>query len=299
MAQRQHQADTSELEGTKKKNKKGESVFCLNSRKDDVQEEKKSSEKQRVSRTVILGGLVSPEMREAVIERAKKVGSVESIQSSLSPQELKGRGLEKDGCKAGAAAVVFKSVKAASQAVAELHQKSIVNGIVWARQLGGEGSKPRKWRVIIRNLRFTITEEKIRELFSSSGFVWEATVPRKEDGHDDTPSTPANTIIAPLQTVSRELVVQASIRSQHEADVILDDWDSADLDNTELVVALGLGEPMKDHRRSKKSPLQQSPLSSTSLPSLDSPAQPKDKPKLQRPKGGDELPFEELPQGWL
>ncbi|MCO5586978.1 hypothetical protein L7F22_040923 [Adiantum nelumboides] len=171
-----------ELGGTKKKNKKGKSVFCQNSKKDDVQEEKKSSEKQRVSRTVILGGLVSPEMREAVIERAKKVGSVESIQSSLSPQELKGRGLEKDGCKAGAAAVVFKSVKAASQAVAELHQKSIVNGIVWARQLGGEGSKPRKWRVIIRNLPFTITEEKIRELFSSSGFVWEAKVPRKEDG---------------------------------------------------------------------------------------------------------------------
>ncbi|MCO5553947.1 hypothetical protein L7F22_007473 [Adiantum nelumboides] len=117
---------------------------------------------------------------------------------------------------------------------------------------------------------------------------------------EDTPSMPENTITAPLKTVSTELVVQASIGPQPEADdVLLDDWDSADLENTEPVVALGLGEPMKDHRRGKKSPLQQSHLSSTSLTSSDSQAQPKDIPKLQRPKGGDELPFEELPQGWL
>ncbi|KAI5081591.1 hypothetical protein GOP47_0001334 [Adiantum capillus-veneris] len=179
---RKRQHDTSEPGGMKKKKKMEKSDTCQTSLKNDVVEEKRSSETQRVARTVILGGLLSPEMREAVIERAKKVGSVESIQSSLSPQELKGRGLEKDGCKAGAAAVVFKSVKSASQAVAELHHKSVDNGIVWARQLGGEGSKPKKSRVIIRNLPFNITEEKIRELFSSSGFVWEAKVPRKEDG---------------------------------------------------------------------------------------------------------------------
>ena len=46
----------------------------------------------RVARTIIFGGLITPEMREAVIERAKKIGSVESVQSSLSHQELKGRG---------------------------------------------------------------------------------------------------------------------------------------------------------------------------------------------------------------
>lgn len=144
--------------------------------------EEKSSEKQRVARTVILGGLVSPEMREEVIDCAKKVGSVESVQSSLSPQELKSRGLEKDGCKMGAAAVVYTSVKAASRAVASLHQKTIGGGIVWARQLGGEGSRPRKWRVIIRNLPFKVTEKKIQELFSSVGFVWEVKIPRKPDG---------------------------------------------------------------------------------------------------------------------
>eukprot|EP00250_Pteridium_aquilinum_P011016 c19783_g1_i1 orf=133-3339(+) len=169
------------------KNSKKEDVLDLhkskkNKRKDEASGYKKSSEKQRVARTVILGGLVSPEMREAVIECAKKIGPVESIQSSLSAQELKGRGLEKDGCKVGAAAILYTSVKTASQAVAELHQKTIGDGIVWARQLGGEGSKPRKWRIIIRNLPFNVTEEKIRELFASSGFVWEAKVPRKEDG---------------------------------------------------------------------------------------------------------------------
>ncbi|MCO5561907.1 hypothetical protein L7F22_015532 [Adiantum nelumboides] len=88
---------------------------------------------------------------------------------------------------------------------------------------------------------------------------------------DDIPSTPSNSINAPLQTVSPE----------------------------QPVVALGLGEPMKDHRQGKKSPLQQWLLSSTASPSSNSPAQSKDKPKLQGPKGGDELPFEELPQGWL
>ncbi|MCO5546592.1 hypothetical protein L7F22_000021 [Adiantum nelumboides] len=92
---------------------------------------------------------------------------------------------------------------------------------------------------------------------------------------------------------------QGSTLKVDSATLALIEKHSADLDNTEPVVALGLGEPMKDHRRGKKSPLQQSHLSSTSLPPSDSPAQPKDKPKLQRPKGGDELPFEELPQGWL
>lgn len=147
-----------------------------------VSEKGKDSSKQRVSRTVILGGLTSPEMREEVIMCAKNIGSVESLQSSLSPEELKGRGLEKDGCKMGAAAVVYTSVKAASLAVATLHQKSIGGGIIWARQLGGEGSKPKKWRVIIRNLPFKVSENEVRELFSPVGFVWEITIPHKDDG---------------------------------------------------------------------------------------------------------------------
>ena len=51
---------------------------------------------------------------------------------------LKFSGLERDGCKMGAASVVYTSVKAACQAVAVLHGKSIGGGVVWARQQGGE-----------------------------------------------------------------------------------------------------------------------------------------------------------------
>ncbi|MCO5595506.1 hypothetical protein L7F22_049551 [Adiantum nelumboides] len=138
---------------------------------------------------------------------------------------------------------------------------------------------------------------KLPECPPSSSEVQTSTIHKKGE---DTPSMPENTITAPLQTISTELVVQDSIGPHTETDdVLLDVRDSADLDNTEPVVALGLGKPMKDHRRGKKSPLQQSQSSSTSLPPSDSPAQPKDKTKLQRPKSDDELPFEELPQGWL
>lgn len=47
-------------------------------------------------------------------------------------------GLAKDGCKQMAAAIVYVSVKEACHAVASLHQQMIGNGVMWARQLGGE-----------------------------------------------------------------------------------------------------------------------------------------------------------------
>lgn len=47
-------------------------------------------------------------------------------------------GLAKDGCKQGAAAIVYTSVKAAHLAVASLHKQIQGGGLVWARQLGGE-----------------------------------------------------------------------------------------------------------------------------------------------------------------
>jgi hypothetical protein len=47
-------------------------------------------------------------------------------------------GLAKDGCKQMAAAIVYVSVKEACHAVASLHQQMIGNGVLWARQLGGE-----------------------------------------------------------------------------------------------------------------------------------------------------------------
>jgi hypothetical protein len=48
------------------------------------------------------------------------------------------KGLSKDGCKAGAVAVLYVSVRSARQVVATLHQQKIEGGLIWARQLGGE-----------------------------------------------------------------------------------------------------------------------------------------------------------------
>eukprot|EP00249_Psilotum_nudum_P016528 c25866_g1_i2 orf=785-3160(+) len=82
----------------------------------------------------------------------------------------------------GAVMVVYTSVRTACLAVAALHREHIGGGVVWARQLGGEGSKPRKWRVIIRNVPFQVTEKMLYELFSSVGFIWEMNIPRHDSG---------------------------------------------------------------------------------------------------------------------
>ncbi|KAL3680177.1 hypothetical protein R1sor_023133 [Riccia sorocarpa] len=146
------------------------------------QREVHGSEKQRPARTVVVGNLSNTEMLESVLAVAKTVGSVESVQRNMSEHEINSKGLAKDGCKPRAAAIVFLSVKAAMQAVAALHTKSIGGGVVWARQLGGEGSKLKKWRLIVRNLPFQATETEVRELFSHVGFLWEVSIPRKPDG---------------------------------------------------------------------------------------------------------------------
>ncbi|XP_057857790.1 uncharacterized protein LOC131066909 isoform X1 [Cryptomeria japonica] len=144
--------------------------------------ELKSSAIQRVARTVIFGGLIDQKMTEAVLFEAKKAGDVESITNPLPEFELQSHGLARDGCKMGAVAVVYVSVKSACQAVARLHQKIIEGAVVWARQLGGEGSKTSKWRLIVRNLPFEASEVELRKLFSTAGFLWNITIPQGSDG---------------------------------------------------------------------------------------------------------------------
>jgi len=144
--------------------------------------EVKSSAIQRVARTVVFGGLIDRKMTEAVLLEAKKAGPIESVTDPLPEYELQSHGLAKDGCKAGAVAVLYVSVRSARQVVATLHQQKIEGGLIWARQLGGEGSKLTKWRLIVRNLPFQANEDELRKLFSRAGFIWNITIPQGSDG---------------------------------------------------------------------------------------------------------------------
>ncbi|KAI3809801.1 hypothetical protein L1987_19401 [Smallanthus sonchifolius] len=140
-----------------------------------------SSEKQRVARTVVIGGLLNEDMAEAVHSHARECGSVSSITYPLPKEEITHHGLLQDGCRLGASSIVYASVKSARACVAKLHQKNLSGGTVWARQLGGEGSKVQKWKLIIRNLPFTANVNEIKDMFSAAGLVWDVFIPKKPD----------------------------------------------------------------------------------------------------------------------
>ncbi|KAG9130426.1 hypothetical protein Leryth_004369 [Lithospermum erythrorhizon] len=143
--------------------------------------EVKSSEKQRIAKTVIVGGLLNADMAEDAHRIARECGTVCSVTYPLPVQELQHYGLAHDGCKADASSVLYTSVKSARSCVAKLHKKEICGGTVWARQLGGEGSKTQKWKLIVRNLPFKAGVSEIKDMFLPAGFVWDVFIPQNAE----------------------------------------------------------------------------------------------------------------------
>ncbi|KAL1544229.1 RNA-binding protein 28-like [Salvia divinorum] len=112
----------------------------------------------RVAKTVICGNILNNDMAEEVHCVARRLGTVCSVTYPLPEGELQHHGLAQDGCK--------------------MNASSRYKRHVWARQLGGEGSKTQKWKLIVRNLPFKAKVAEIREMFATVGFVWDVVIPQ-------------------------------------------------------------------------------------------------------------------------
>lgn len=162
-----------------------------------------ASIRQQRARTIAIGGLPSePAASKVAADMARAAGAVLSIQDPAPSLEVGKAHLEADGCSGHVILVEYRGVKEAMDAVRKLHHQPLGGASkgkgkgkkqgqeqeqgapvrLWARQLGGEGAHVKRWRLIVRNLAFTVTEEDLRNAFASAGFVWEVKVPRTPDG---------------------------------------------------------------------------------------------------------------------
>ncbi|KAG6709435.1 hypothetical protein I3842_06G132300 [Carya illinoinensis] len=117
-----------------------------------------SSEKQKVARTVIFGGLLDADMAEEVHKQAKEIGSVCSVTYPLPKEDLDQHGLIQDGCKMDASAVLYTSVKSAHASVAMILKQT-------------EGEDDLQRTIFINNLPFDLNNEEVKQRFSGFGEV--------------------------------------------------------------------------------------------------------------------------------
>lgn len=139
----------------------------------------------RSALTVAVGGLPAGQAGKRLLRAATTVLAVPPTAAPEFPLAADHDlclSLAADGCQPGVGLVKFPSAASASAAVAALHNSECEGHILWARQTGGEGALTRRWRLIVRNVAFTATEDSLRTVFSCAGFVWEMHLPRDDDG---------------------------------------------------------------------------------------------------------------------
>lgn len=137
--------------------------------------------KQQLVMTVAIGGIPAGQ-QAAVQSLAAAAGKVASVDDAPSDDVIRGSKLREDGCLGDPLFIAFTSVKDAGLAVAALHRRALGESRLWARQVSGEGQHHKKWRLIVRNLSFKVTDEELKKHLSSAGFVWDAKIVRDNAG---------------------------------------------------------------------------------------------------------------------
>lgn len=171
----------------------------LNENKDKKEEEapvkrqfpvEESKKKHNLVKTVAVGGL-GPNDIDGAVALAKSLGTVEEVVDPAPSSIVRQYHLEQDGCSGSVILVQYETVKQALHAMKELHGserrlgpgKKSASIVLWARQVSGEGKHLKKWRVVVRNIPFNVTEQDLRMAFKDCGALWEVTIPRNADGH--------------------------------------------------------------------------------------------------------------------
>jgi len=147
---------------------------------------RETSLQQWRARTVAIGGVGVDGVRNGALARARRTGAPERVSFPAPPAEFERAQLARDGCPAPeeTALVTFSSVTEAREAVSKLHRGLVSHKgrleKLWARQVGGEGSHMRAWRLIVRNVPFGVKESALENVMSPAGFVWRVELPEKD-----------------------------------------------------------------------------------------------------------------------